>query len=235
MTIISGAGPEEHGVLDNDWVVGTQWEPLTGNGTYFPSIFSAIKQQVDMKIAVYNDWSGFNDLFPHTSVDFLANFSDPDANNLTQSVIRDIISTQAAQFIFLHYDDVDEAGHSQGWGTDAYYRAIELVDAQIGKLLQALEAAGILNQTLLVVTSDHGGEGTSHGETDTLNMYTQLIFHGPGIRSGYAMPCPTRGNACFGTNGRNIRTIDLAPTIMNVLGLQSPDLWIGRVLSEVFL
>jgi arylsulfatase A-like enzyme len=39
------------------------------------------------------------------------------------------------------------------WG---YYRLIEKVDAEIGKVLDALQAAGLEDNTLIVFTADHG-------------------------------------------------------------------------------
>lgn len=236
MSIITGAGPEEHGVLDNNWVVGTEWEPLTGNDTYFPSVFEAIKEQSNkVQTAFYNDWPGFEDLFPHGLVDFqyLAS-QDPDTDNVTAMVISDVILPDKAQFIFLHFDNVDDAGHHYGWGSPEYYDAVVDVDTCVGKLVDALEATGILSQTLVILTADHGGENFTHGFTDTLCMYTPLFFMGPSVKQNFSIPCPTLGYNCYQAGAKNVRSLDLPATALFALGLQQPDYWIGQPLTSIY-
>jgi len=227
-SIIDSAGPEEHGVLDNDWKVGTELPPITGNNTYFPSMFQAIKQQNStFKNAVYSDWDGLFDLFPKEMADFSYLTSDPNAQDVTVRAINEIIIPKKAQLIFLHFDDVDEAGHHFGWGSQQWYQAVAIVDSCVGQLLNALEKSGILNRTFILLTADHGGEGTDHGETDMKNMPVPWFISGPGVKKGFEIPSPTKG-------GLNVRSMDTAATVVNTLGFSLPSLWIGRVVEEAF-
>eukprot|EP01137_Pigoraptor_chileana_P002330 Opistho-2@41013 len=228
--IIAGAGPEEHGVLDNDWVVGTELQPITGNKTYFPSIFQAIHDQSNGAFpqSVYSDWDGLFDLFPKTVVSDAVLLSDPDALVVTARIIDQVINKKAAKFVFLHFDDVDNAGHHFGWGSAEYYEAIMLVDACIGDLLLALERNGLRDKGLVVLTADHGGEDHSHGITDTLNIHTPLIISGPMVKQNNPLSCPLTGEECYAPGSRNIRNMDVSPTVLHALGFAQPDLWIGR-------
>lgn len=66
----------------------------------------------------------------------------------------------------IHFDNVDFTGHTSGFEPDneKYIRAIEAVDAQIGKLLYALKnRPEYLNENWLILSStDHGGTGLNH-------------------------------------------------------------------------
>ena len=48
----------------------------------------------------------------------------------------------------------------QRWG---YYRMVQKVDAEIGKVLAALQSAGLADNTLIVFTFDHGECAGAHG------------------------------------------------------------------------
>lgn len=68
-----------------------------------------------------------------------------------------------AMFVFL--DDIDHAGHSYGWLSNNYYGSVQTADTQIGRMLDAIRARpDFANEDWqIIVTSDHGGYGTSHG------------------------------------------------------------------------
>jgi arylsulfatase A-like enzyme len=59
-----------------------------------------------------------------------------------------------AFFLYVHYMDVHDFGQQNG--RPGYLAALERVDAAIGRLLDALAADGLLEDALVVVTSDHG-------------------------------------------------------------------------------
>ena len=70
------------------------------------------------------------------------------------------------------------------WG---YYRLIEKVDAEIGKVLDALHAAGLEDNTLIVFTADHGECAGAHGFNQKTVLYEEaarvpLIVSAPGQR-----------------------------------------------------
>jgi choline-sulfatase len=87
-------------------------------------------------------------------------------------------------------------------------------DALVGRIIGALTEAGRLDNTLVVVTSDHGEALGDHGEDVhgyfiyEATLRVPLVFRGPGIKPG------TRLSAVA-------RTIDLFPTILDLAGLDS--------------
>src|SRR4029434_6029700 len=69
---------------------------------------------------------------------------------------------------------------------DRYERAIAYLDSELGRLFAALERRGLLANTLVVVTSDHGDEFAEHGLVDHGNtlyrasLHVPLVLHFPG-------------------------------------------------------
>lgn len=95
-----------------------------------------------------------------------------------------------------------------------YYGLIASVDAQIGRMVEALEARGDLDGTLVIVTSDHGEMLGDHGLWGKAGFFPQA-FHVPLV-----IRWPT------GAKGRRVEAftehVDLLPTILELLGGEVP-------------
>jgi arylsulfatase A-like enzyme len=70
-----------------------------------------------------------------------------------------------------------------------YYASITFLDAQVGRILEALRASGQYDNTLIVFSSDHGLALGSHGLFGKQSLYDHsmhapLIFTGPGVPRG---------------------------------------------------
>ncbi len=95
------------------------------------------------------------------------------------------------------------------WG---YYRLIEKVDAEIGKVLAAVKAAGLEENTLIVFTADHGECAGAHG----LNQKT--VFYEESSRVPLIISLP--GQKAARTSELFVNTgTDLLPTMFDVAGL----------------
>jgi len=103
-----------------------------------------------------------------------------------------------------------------------YYALISHVDDQIGRILQALDDAGIRDDTLVVFTSDHGEHLGDHG----------LIQKGPpGLDSCSHVPLIVSwpGRVPAGVRySELIELVDLAPTVLDCCGVQVPPRFQGR-------
>ncbi|MFS0726706.1 sulfatase-like hydrolase/transferase [Paenibacillus sp. 1P07SE] len=96
----------------------------------------------------------------------------------------------------------------------AYYAMITHLDAQIGRILQSLEASGKREDTVIIYTADHGIAIGSHGLMGKQNMYEHsvripLIISGAGIPSGAVIESLT----C---------TYDLYPTVCELASVPVP-------------
>jgi arylsulfatase A-like enzyme len=122
----------------------------------------------------------------------------------------DMIANYRPQVMFVHLPGVDNAGHARGWGTPEQLAAVETADATLGGLLRALEAAGLREQTTLIVTADHGGAGRTHLADDPRSRHIPWIITGPGVRKNVDLTTHT---------DLVINTEDTFATACHVLGI----------------
>ncbi|HEX8373614.1 MAG TPA: sulfatase-like hydrolase/transferase, partial [Geminicoccaceae bacterium] len=93
----------------------------------------------------------------------------------------------------------------------AYYGMVSYLDHNIGRVLAALDASGLAEDTLVVYTSDHGDNLGSRTFWGKSNMYEEsagvpLILKGPGVPAGGRVPTP-------------VSLVDGYPTIVEAVGL----------------
>ena len=106
----------------------------------------------------------------------------------------------------------------------AYYACVSFVDAQVGRLLDALDRLEITNETIVVFWSDHGYHLGEHGgiwQKRTLfeqGARAPLIIRAPGM--------PGNGMSCR----RVVEFVDLYPTLTELANVQSPMGLAGRSL-----
>ncbi len=100
---------------------------------------------------------------------------------------------------------------------DMYDGAITFVDQEIGNLIEALRQWGILENTLIIVTADHGESLTEHGIYFAHNGLYQVTLHVPLIFKYAGLP---NGKVVTGF----VQHTDVAPTILDILGIgNGPD------------
>jgi arylsulfatase A-like enzyme len=97
-----------------------------------------------------------------------------------------------------------------------YYRLVEKVDAEVGRLLDRLDDAGLADSTTVVFTSDHGDHNGAHGLVQKSTSYDEsarvpFLLRGSGIAAG-------------ATDDRFVNAgIDLLPTLLHAAGLDTDD------------
>lgn len=103
-----------------------------------------------------------------------------------------------------------------------YYAMITHADAQIARVLAALEAKGLADNTIIVFAGDNGLALGQHGLMGKQNLYDHsvrvpLILAGPGIPRG-----ERRDAYCY--------LLDIYPTLCDLLGLPTPETVEGKSL-----
>jgi arylsulfatase A-like enzyme len=110
---------------------------------------------------------------------------------------------------------------------DRYDAEIAYCDAQIGKILAALEEIGQLDNTIVVVSADHGDEFGEHGNHfHGHSLYSELIDIPLVIAVPGATPQVVEGA---------VSLIDLGPTVLDLVGLTRPAGANGRSLAAAVL
>ncbi|MGD8395259.1 MAG: sulfatase [Candidatus Eiseniibacteriota bacterium] len=97
-----------------------------------------------------------------------------------------------------------------------YDGEIAFTDAQIGVLLAELRRRGIAGRTLVVVTADHGEEFWDHGGFEHGHSLKEHQIHVPLVWSGAGV------EAAGTVVEQPVESIDIAPTILDLLGLEPP-------------
>ena len=104
---------------------------------------------------------------------------------------------------------------------EAYYATTSFVDAQVGRVLDKLKETGLDKKTIVVFTSDHGYHLGEHGHWQKRTLFENatrvpLILSGPGINKNQKiMDAP-------------IEMIDIYPTLMDLVGIQTPEFVSGK-------
>lgn len=114
------------------------------------------------------------------------NYPGRDANVKDKAVAY--LSTENPDVLMLHFDQVDGAGHSTGFssGNPNYMTALANVDAHIGDVLTTLMARPNYSaeEWLIFASTDHGGNGTSHGGQSAAERDIFILVNGPGVPAG---------------------------------------------------
>ncbi len=97
----------------------------------------------------------------------------------------------------------------------AYDRQIEMVDAELERLLLVLDEAGLRDSTAVVYTTDHGEGAGNHGLTDKAFLYEESV------RTPVIVSCPGMQGAGTATEAL-ASGLDIFPTICDIAGADIP-------------
>jgi arylsulfatase A-like enzyme len=108
---------------------------------------------------------------------------------------------------------------------DLYDTNLRFVDHQVGRLLEYLVREGIYDNTIIIITSDHGEEFMEHGDLfHKEKLYNELIkvpliIRHPDINRGLNI-------------NKKVSHIDIAPSILDFLGMMEERLYQGKSMLE---
>lgn len=222
-SMFMGASPELHGF--NTW--GSQKpdfdsRELTENNL-FPDIFYLIRQvEPKAELGHIYEWGGMYYLADNKSIDNIrqATLSGINIKSAVAPAVE-YIKTEKPNFCAIVFAEPDGAGHNEGWETDAYYNMLNHLDNALQAIVDAVEQAGMIDETVFVLVSDHGGKDKKHGGPTLDEMEIPLVFCGKGIKSDFEIPESTM-------------VYDIASTIGYMFGVNQPQVWIGRPVMSIF-
>ena len=173
--ILCGVWSDKHLSVDNSFV-GTDY-------TNYPPLFKRIEDfDANLHTVSICNWDPINDYIVQNYADYKLNVSS-DADVSLEAC--NYLSANNPDMMFLHFDDVDLYGHSYGFSPNVsqYITAIEGVDALLAPIMQTISLRpNYANEDwLILITSDHGGVGTSHGGTSIEHQNVVVIASGNSI------------------------------------------------------
>lgn len=224
---VYGAGPELHGYTE--WGSKTPELPSRELSHYgiFPSIWGVFRDaNPEAEIGFFCQWGGLEYLAEMKAMSkemHVKAEDDPsgkaDKAVATQSCIY--IKEKKPAFVGIFFDEPDHTGHKSGHDTEAYYQKLEELDGYIAEIVNAVKEAGMWDETIFIVTADHGGINKGHGGKTMQEMQTPFIIAGKGIKKGYNFT-------------ESMMQFDVASTIAYIFKLKQPQVWIGRPMKQVF-
>lgn len=216
-SMLSGERPDEHGVLWNN-VSSARVDVVE-----FPTLFSVAREH-GYQTAAFFSKAKFHPLQRPGTLDYSqapGGWFGKWSSERTVDDVAEHLETQHPNVLFVHLSDPDSAGHSSGWMSASYGRAVRDSDAALAELLSSADAAYGAGNYSVIVTADHGGHQYGHGTDDPQDVTIPWIAWGRGVSEG-----PLNGTA--------IETIDTAPTVLWLLGVTHPTQWDGSPVTEAF-
>ncbi len=134
--------------------------------------------------------------------------------------------TPASAYATLRREEHNATELQQRQAIQAYYASVSFMDAQVGRVLSALDHLGLTEDTIVVFTSDHGYHLGDHGlwQKDTLFERSARVPLIIALPQGGA-----RGQTARGV----VELLDLYPTLADLCGLTPPDYLDGVSLRPV--
>jgi len=216
-SMIMGSGPELHGFTE--WGSKTPELPsrIIGKGGIYPTIFSLIDEQLpNSKKGVSYNWGGIGYVFEKNMVDL--DFHGETDEKTVDKALEFLIEKKPI-FTFIHLDEPDHTGHGIGHDTPEYYESVEKIDSLVGQIINTLEKQKMMEETIILFTSDHGGIDKGHGGKTLLEVEIPWIIYGSGIHKKKL--------------DQTIVTYDTGATIAFLLGLKIPEYWRGKPITTI--
>ncbi len=214
-TILTGVWVNKHGIKSND----------TGPANRdWPSIFRLIHNaNNDAELYSFSTWGTINTLYFPYDMPLLAARSEGGGDDKSLNLTLDVLRNSSPDFIFIHLDEPDGAGHSHGWGVE-YDQSIIDSDRRLGMLLDEVEQREkVLNEEWLVlVTTDHGRNaitGNGHG-SQTRSEKTVFIASNKELSQAYQQFASIPNQDFDGLYNTPAQTF-IVPTILQYLGIGS--------------
>ena len=205
-SILTGVHYAKHRVTSNNFE-----HP---NFASYPTFFDYI-EAVDSSIhtASIVNWIPINAHILSLSTDFSpqASIQDFEVYEKVQNLLIND-SPFNADVIFVHFDELDAAGHTFGFSSDVpeYSSTLNRLDTYVENLFNTINTKRLAGEDwLIMIVSDHGGDGTGHGDAQNPHINQTIFF-------------AQHPNLIF-KNQYTSSQADLAPTILDFLGISNPN------------
>lgn len=205
-------------------------KPLPGH-VPFATVFQILKKTGKTNAAFFSKKKlGF--LFHPDSLDYIygpgqqdTKYHQTHANELSENFSH-VWPKQFFNMTFIHIREPDETGHKYGWMSNEYLnQAIPAADKAIGQIYNTIKNSKHANDTLLIITADHGGKDKTHWYQRPEDFTIPWMAINPGIKP------ETK-------HGKGVYIYDTMPTILYLLGAPVPENIDGHViprLKQLFL
>ena len=207
MSMHHSVSPEVHGVLNNTY---TPAADLTDG-------IAENLSKVGKTSAFFYNWRELGDVILDDALvkkEYVPGetIGWAEANIQLASACKEYILANDVDFTFLYLGYLDEMGHAHGWLSDVY---LEALDSSLELVIGIIDA--LSDEYTVIITTDHGGHGNTHGSDLAEDMTMPILIIGDGFPGGIEK------------NGGSI--LDIAPTVAEILGVAPCSSWEGSSLK----
>ena len=207
-SILTGVHYHKHNVTDNSFT-GSRFDTYPPFQYYLESAYEYINT------ASITNWTPINSYIYHQFLDYSPQNSINDS--MVFAIARALLVDSMPilpDVLFLHFDELDAAGHHYGFSPEVkeYTHTLKKIDIYVESLFGMIEDKrnNLGEDWLFIVVSDHGGEGTGHGDANNPNINQTIFFS-------------QHPSLSFNKEHTTNQT-DLAPTILDYMGVSSEEL-----------
>ena len=209
-----GCLTEHHGIVENDYVENN---PYPKSAYHYPSFFKVIKEHYpEREVGVIYSWPGITGLVENDAGITMVKLNDTAA---ARYAIDEYIPEKKPTSLYIYFGSTDGTGHIHGYGSPEHLKQITYVDGLVGEIYDAVEKAGMLDDTLFMVVSDHGGIRRGHGGLTDEEKYAIFAAAGKTVECGEPVDMEIR---------------DVAAIALYALGIDKPSTYTARVPRGVF-
>lgn len=177
--MLTGASPVVHG-LTNAIIATNPYE-----NEIAPSVFKRIvSADPDAVIGHFSTWDALYGGIVEPDIDGNVHYESGSDSEIADKAAA-YLKENDPDFLFLSFGAPDHVGHENGYGRKDHLACLTEVDGYIGTVYDALEENGLLDGTLILLTTDHGGTTTGlHGGTNEEEMQIFFGAAGESVKKG---------------------------------------------------
>ena len=214
-SILTGVSYDTHG-FSNGWCEENERDSSSDNNSIF---YYARQAFPDAELVSFNNWSAINHgiIENDLNVKKINRGTDP---LVVDAIVRYFEKGNTPKLMFVQLDSVDHAAHTYGGFSKQYYSAAEKADVYLGEIYDAIDARGLMKDSLFILVADHGETTNGHGGQTKEESSAILAVAGHSVNK-------TELN-------ENVHNRDVAAIALYALGIEQPDHMIAVVPSELF-
>ncbi len=214
-SILTGVAYNTHG-FNNGWCEENERDSSSGNNTIF---YYARQAFPEAELVSFNNWDAINHgiIENDLGVKKINRGTDP---LVVDAIVRYLEKGNTPKLMFVQLDSVDHAAHTYGGFSKQYYSAAEKADVYLGDIYDAINARGLMKNSLFILVADHGETTDGHGGQTKEESSAILAVAGHSVNK-------TELN-------ENVHNRDVSAIALYALGIEQPSHMISSVPAELF-
>lgn len=222
VSMLTGVGIQKHQISWNDH------RPDRGH-VQVPTVFSLAKER-GLKTAMFVGKEKLQTLEIPGTIDVLV-WPQPtdDAKSIARAFAAEFGKSKP-NLTFLHFRDPDTVGHATGAYSPEKIQSLKDCDEALTTIKNAVAAAGVLNDSVFILTADHGAHDSknregktvgSHGDSRPEDVLIPWVAWGKGVKKNFDITAP-------------VLQYDTAATALWLLKVPLPEHFWGRPVTSAF-